>query len=64
MNIIEEVILKSGGTQASLASVLGVSDNAVSKWVKRGLIPIARVIEIETKLGIKRELLRPDLFRV
>ena len=34
------------GTQAALARTLGVSNNAVCKWVSQGFIPAGRVIEI------------------
>lgn len=33
-------------TQSALAKALGVSDNAVSKWVAKGCIPPGRVAQV------------------
>lgn len=45
-----------------LAAKLGVSHQAVFQWVKRGWVPLARAIEIESIYGIpRRTLLKPEL---
>jgi len=51
----------AGGTQKQLAKKLGVTEQAVGKWKKKG-IPVVRVLQIEFKLGIERSFLRPDIY--
>lgn len=48
---------KIGGLRA-LAELLGISPSSVSGW--SGEIPLSRVIQIETKTGVPRHILRPD----
>lgn len=58
---IREVVLIAGG-QAALARQLGVSQQAVSKWVRRGFVPVDRVVEIEAQFGVPRHrLIEPKL---
>lgn len=58
---IREVIFIAGG-QAALARQLGVSQQAVSKWVRRGFVPVNRVVEIEAQFGVPRHrLIDPKL---
>lgn len=45
------------GSQAKLADQLGVSQQAVMKWAKRGFVPLPRAREIEALLGIPRNSL-------
>lgn len=40
-----------------------VSRAAVHKWVRSGRVPAERVVAVERATGIKRELLRPDLYQ-
>jgi len=63
MSIFQDVIKLAGGTQKALASALGVSDNAVSKWRINNQFPTFRAIQIEEKFGIDRSLIRPDYFK-
>lgn len=51
------------GSQAALASALGVSNMAVVQWKKRG-VPAVRVLAIERATGgrVTRHDLRPDLY--
>lgn len=58
---IAEAVVLAGG-QTKLAQQLGVSQQAVSKWERRGYVPAHRVLEIETQYGIPRErLIEPRL---
>ncbi|MCG8431502.1 MAG: helix-turn-helix domain-containing protein [Candidatus Omnitrophica bacterium] len=52
------------GGQPSLARALGVSTQAVNKWVKRNFVPPVRAIQIEkaTNGQVTRHELRPDLY--
>lgn len=58
---IEQAVAKAG-SQGKLAEALGVSQQAVQKWVRRGYVPPGRVVEIEATLGVPRaKLLSPRL---
>lgn len=48
--------------QKDLAERLKVSPAAVSRWFKRGRVPLGRVFEIEAIFGVSRYDLRPDFF--
>lgn len=50
---IAEVVAIAGG-QTELAEKVGVSQQAVSKWLRNGFVPLSRVIEIETQFGVPR----------
>jgi DNA-binding transcriptional regulator YdaS (Cro superfamily) len=45
------------GNQRALATILGVTQQAVSAWVRRGYAPADRVVEIEAQTGVARETL-------
>lgn len=50
------------GTQRSLAATLGVSEQVVCVWAKRGWVPLARAQEIEALFGVPRKsLINPRL---
>ena len=49
-------------SQKFLAEQLQITPAAVSKWFKRGRVPLGRVFEIEAAFGISRYELRPDFF--
>ena len=51
----------AGGTQKKLAEVLGITEQAIGKW-KDKKIPVMRVLQIESLLGINRSFLRPDIY--
>ena len=64
--------VRLAGSQALLADTLGVSQQAVSAWLKQGWVPHLRAVEIETKFGVPRvflvnpqivELLEPPSFQ-
>lgn len=58
---IELVVTMAGG-QARLAHQLGVTQQAVASWMRRGYVPVRRVIEIESQYGVAREnLVSPRL---
>lgn len=49
-------------SQQELADRLGVSQQAVSTWLRQGFVPVGRVVEFETQFGIPRNLLiKPSL---
>lgn len=52
----------TAGSQANLASQLGVSQQVVSKWLRRGWVPTRRAVEIEHLYGVPRQkLINPRL---
>lgn len=53
------------GSQDLFAQRVGVTQQAVSKWLKNGKIPAERVVLAEqaTAGKITRQKLRPDLYR-
>lgn len=54
--------LKQAGNQVALAERLGVSQQAVSIWLRRGWVPVRRALEIEAQFGIPRaRLISPRL---
>lgn len=54
--------ITAAGSQATLATLLGIKQPSINKWVKAGAIPYERVIAVEAATLIPREHLRPDLF--
>lgn len=54
MTGIEKAIAKAGGQEA-LAQLLGCSQPLISKWKRRGHVPLKRVVEIEAQLGVPRK---------
>lgn len=53
-------VVALAGSQDLLASRLGVSQAAISKWVRKGCVPPGRCVEIEAQYGVsRRELLNP-----
>lgn len=56
---IDKVIDAAGG-QTALAEVLGVSQQAISKWQKRGYVPADRVDQLANSFSVERtELIDP-----
>lgn len=54
--------IANAGSQVKLARLLGVTQQAVSTWVRRGWVPVRRAVEIEHLLGVPRhELVDPRL---
>jgi hypothetical protein len=58
---LQAAIEAAGGSRYRLARALGISTQAVLKWRD---VPVHRILELEQKLGIPRERLRPELFAV
>lgn len=51
------------GSQASMASLCGLSATAVWKWVNgRKHLPAEHVLKVEAATGVSRHDLRPDLY--
>lgn len=50
---VVDAILAAGGTGA-LARQVGVSHQAVSRWVKCGWVPVAHIIRVESLFGVPR----------
>lgn len=46
--------IERAGSQQALGDRLGVSQAAVSKWLVRGWVPLARAAEIEATFGVPR----------
>jgi len=63
MKLIQKAISVAGG-QVALAKKVGVSQGAVSKWVKGGVIrpENAKLIQKATGGLVKAADLRPDIF--
>ena len=60
-NAVFELVHKAG-SQSALAEQLGVSQQAISKWLRRGYVPVKRVLECEATFGIPRvRLINPRL---
>ncbi len=54
--------LQQAGNQVALAQQLGVTQQAVSIWLRRGWVPVRRALEIEAQFGIPRSrLISPRL---
>jgi DNA-binding transcriptional regulator YdaS (Cro superfamily) len=56
---LRRAIAKLGSANA-LATALGMSAAALSEWHR---IPSHRILQVEAVTGIRREELRPDLYR-
>lgn len=52
-NGVNEVV-GLAGSQEALAKHLGVSQQSVQKWAKRGYVPMRRAQEIEAIFGVAR----------
>ncbi len=59
-NLNTRKIVKAAGGAAKVASLLGISSQAVSQWKE---IPIKYASRIEDGLGVSRKILRPDDWR-
>lgn len=49
-------------SQRQLAEALGITQGAISQWLRNGQLPLERVRDIERVTGIPAEKLRPDHF--
>lgn len=55
-------ILQEAGSQAKLGAILGCSQMAVCKMVRKGRISVPYVIAAEFAFGVSRHELRPDIY--
>jgi len=54
--------IERAGSRIAFANALGVTQQAVCQWVRRGWVPPARALEIEDLYAIPRaELMKPEL---
>lgn len=53
MSAVQEAV-RAAGSQERLAECLGVSQQAISKWLRAGFVPLRRAQEIEAQFGIAR----------
>ncbi len=52
----------NAGSQQNLADTLGVAQQNISQWVRRGYAPVKWVLAIEQATGVPREkLINPKL---
>jgi hypothetical protein len=56
---LRAAIAKAGGLQ-KLGQLLGINYQAIQQWQR---VPSERIVEIERVTGVRREALRPDLYR-
>lgn len=49
-----DAAIKAVGSQVAVARALGVTEQAVSIWVKRGWVPARRAVELEQLTGVAR----------
>jgi len=54
-----DAAVKGAGSLRKLAAVLGIQHSAILKW---RAVPAHRIVEIEQKTGVPREILRPELY--
>lgn len=52
-----EAAIAAAGKQQLLADAIGVSQQAVSRWRRRGYVPVCHVVQIEAQFGIPRKAL-------
>lgn len=62
-NTFDEIIARCGGSQAACAAALGIKQQAVAHWRRRG-IPLLRAVQLERVFGIPKEAVRPDIFTI
>lgn len=55
--------ITNAGSQAALARDIGVSQQLISYWLKKGgVVPAEYVVKVEAASGVSRHALRPDIF--
>lgn len=62
LSALDEAITNAG-SQAALARDIGVSQQLISYWLKKGgVVPAEYVVKVESASGVSRHALRPDIF--
>lgn len=52
----------AAGTQVKMAAALGVTQQAISHWLRRGYVPVRHIVQIETEFGVPRaRLINPKI---
>lgn len=61
-----ELACDAVGSQSRLAELVGVTPQAVSKWLRSKSVPAERVLAVETATAgaVSRHALRPDIYPV
>lgn len=54
--------IAAAGSARALARALGIRGQAITQWKRKGIVPPARVIEVERITGVHRHLLNPALY--
>lgn len=54
--------IERAGGQAALGALIGLRQQSIHEWTRRGRIPAGRVLDIERVTGVSRHDLRPDLY--
>jgi DNA-binding transcriptional regulator YdaS (Cro superfamily) len=55
-----DAAVEAAGSQVALAALVGVTQQAVWRWVSQGYVPIQRVVEVEQATGVHRaQLMHP-----
>ena len=49
-----DLAVEAAGSQGKLAAQLGVTQQAVLRWVSKGFVPLRRAQEIEALFGVPR----------
>ena len=64
-NIALSRAIEHAGNISALARLLDVDRQVIQHWVRAGRVPAERVVALEAATGglVRREDLRPDLFR-
>lgn len=57
-----QAAVRAAGGQGKMATALGVSQQAVSLWLRRGYVPPRHIVQIETLYGVPRaRLINPKI---
>ena len=57
--------VEAAGSVSALARKVGVAQQVMNRWVRRGDVPAPRALEIEVMFGIPaRELVKPSLLEI
>lgn len=47
-------VIELAGSQQAVANELGVTQQAIAKWLTRGWVPVRRALEMEMAYGVPR----------